>query len=224
MSTVTPPDGTDPVISRANANRGATSQPKERRARSPLRRVDVAEWSQVRPTAPFAVVDVETTGLSPASDRVIEIAVVRCAPDGTIVDEWSTLVDPGRDPGPTHVHGITAGDLVGAPPFPAIADELLARLDGHVVTAHNLSFDESFLSSELRAASLDLPAAPSLCTLELARLVLDGQKRHSLAACAESLGIVHESAHRALADTLVTARVLAAFLERLHPAQASLFD
>lgn len=173
---------------------------------------------------PFAVVDVETTGLSPTTDRVIEIAVVRCDPTGAIVDEWSTLVDPGRDPGATHIHGITAADLDGAPTFDAIADELLERLDGHMVTAHNLSFDESFLANELRTASTDLPDAPSLCTLELARHVLTEQRKHTLAACAESLDIEHGSAHRALADTRVTAAVLAAMLERLHPAQGSLFD
>lgn len=206
------------------AAQGRADDSTRRGPRSPLRRIDVVDWALVRPTTPFAVVDVETTGLSPATDRVIEVAVVRCAPDGSIIDEWATLIDPGRDPGPTHIHGITAADLADAPTFAAIAPELVERLDGHVVTAHNLSFDESFLSAELRAASLDLPMVPSLCTLELARHVLTDQKRHNLAACAASLGIAHDAAHRALADTRVTALVLAAFLDRLHPAQGSLFD
>lgn len=173
---------------------------------------------------PFAVLDVETTGLSPATDRVIEIAVVRCDPRGRIIDEWSTLLDPGRDPGPTHIHGISARDLVDAPRFADIVGDLTARLDGHVVTAHNLPFDESFLAAELRATSAAMPDTDALCTLELARVVLPGQRRHTLAACAEALDIPHEHAHRALPDTRVTAKVLAAMLDRLHPAQGSLFD
>ena len=203
---------------------GSSRRPTRSASASGLTRVNVTEWSTERPTLPFAVLDVETTGLSPATDRVIEIAVVRCAPDGTVVDEWSTLLDPGRDPGPTHIHGITAADLDGAPTFADIAPELVERLDGHMVTAHNLSFDESFLAAELASTSSALPTTSSLCTLELARHVLKDQGRHTLAACAATLDISHENAHRALADTRVTAAVLAAMLERLHPAQGSLFD
>lgn len=173
---------------------------------------------------PFAVVDLETTGLNPSVDRVIEVAVIRCAPDGSVTDEWSTLVDPGRDPGATHIHGITAADLTGAPTFAAIAPELLERLDGHMVCAHNLSFDEAFLVAELAAVGLSLPDTASLCTLELAREVLDSQQRHTLAACAAELGIPHEGAHRALADTRVTVGVLAAMIDLRHPTQGSLFD
>jgi DNA polymerase III epsilon subunit family exonuclease len=191
---------------------------------SPLQRVDAAVWSESPPTMPFAVVDVETTGLNPSVDRVIEVAVIRCAPDGTVNDEWSTLVDPGRDPGATHIHGITADDLLDAPTFASIAPELLARLDGHMVCAHNLSFDEAFLSAELAAAGLELPETSSLCTLELARAVLSEQRRHTLAACAAALGIDHDSAHRALADTRVTVAVLTAMIDLRHPAQGSLFD
>lgn len=191
---------------------------------SPLQRVDAAVWSESPPVIPFAVVDVETTGLNPSIDRVIEVAVVRCAPDGTVTDEWSTLVDPGRDPGATHIHGITAEDLAGAPTFAAIAPELVARLDGAMVCAHNLSFDEAFLSAELARVGMALPETPSLCTLELARAVLSEQRRHTLAACAAELGVAHEGAHRALADSRVTVAVLAAMIDRRHPAQSSLFD
>ena len=67
---------------------------------------------------PFAVLDVETTGLDAAgADRIIEIAIVRLSPDAEPLDRWTTLIDPHRSPGPTHVHGITADDLRGAPTF-----------------------------------------------------------------------------------------------------------
>src|ERR1019366_7311967 len=68
----------------------------------------------------FAVVDLETTGFSPQSERVVEVAVVVLDPDGSEVDAFCTLVDPQRDPGPTHVHGITAEMLVGAPTFEGV--------------------------------------------------------------------------------------------------------
>ena len=179
--------------------------------------VNVSEWTKEPPTLPFAVLDVETTGLSPTRDRIIEIAVVRCAPDGSIIDEWSTLVDPGRDPGPTHIHGISAADLAGAPPFAEIADELDHRIAGAMVAAHNLSFDAGFLLAEYNRAGLEVPARSAVCTLQLARFTLPGIGGYSLAACAAALGIDHPNAHRALPDTRVTAMVLGAMIQRLHP-------
>lgn len=179
--------------------------------------VNVREWSQQPPTLPFAVLDVETTGLSPAADRVIEVAVVRCAPDGSVIDEWATLINPSRDPGPTHIHGISSTDLEGAPPFASIADELTERLAGFMVAAHNLSFDAGFLSMEYHRAGLVLPDQLAVCTLQLARFALPGLGGYSLAACASELGIDHPEAHRALPDTRVTAAVLEAILLRLHP-------
>lgn len=182
-----------------------------------LTSVDVAQWALRPPSMPFAVVDVETTGLSPTRDRIIEIAVVRCDPDGSIVDEWSTLLDPGRDPGPTHIHGIGAADLVGAPTFDDIAGPLCTRLAGSMIAAHNLSFDAGFLGAEFHRAGLPVPDQPAICTLQLARHVLPGRSGYSLAACAAALGIDHPDAHRALPDTRVTAAVLRAMVHRLHP-------
>ncbi|MEI7622300.1 MAG: 3'-5' exonuclease [Actinomycetes bacterium] len=179
--------------------------------------VNLSEWTKVLPSLPFAVLDVETTGLSPARDRVIEIAVVRCAPDGSVIDEWSTLVDPGRDPGPTHIHGISAADLEGAPTFEEIADQLNERIAGALVAAHNLSFDAGFLRAEYTRAGREVPTQSALCTLQLARVALPGIGGYSLAACAAELGIDHPNAHRALADTRVTASVLQAMIRRLHP-------
>ena len=175
------------------------------------------EWSQQPPVLPFAVLDVETTGLSSDHDRVIEIAVVRCAPDGSFIDEWSTFVDPGRDPGPTHIHGISAADLIGAPTFAEIAEELSERVEGAMIVAHNLSFDAGFLSTEYARTPTPLPKQPALCTLQLARHVLPDNGGYSLAACAAALAIDHLNAHRALPDTRVTALVLEAMLHRLFP-------
>ena len=183
---------------------------------SALQSVDVREWLKNPPSLPFSVLDVETTGLSPNRDRIIEIAVVRCAPDGSFLDEWSTLVDPGRDPGPTHIHGIHAADLAGAPTFQQIAEELRQRLAGSMIAAHNLSFDAGFLTAEYQRAGATVPDQPALCTLQLARRVLRDNDGYSLAACAAALGIDHPNAHRALPDTRVTASVLQAMILREH--------
>lgn len=67
---------------------------------------------------PFAVVDIEATGIYPGGhDRIIEIAVVHMSPRLEIKDEWATLVNPGRDIGRTKIHGIVAGDVTHAPVF-----------------------------------------------------------------------------------------------------------
>jgi DNA polymerase III subunit epsilon len=100
--------------------------------------------------APFAVVAVETTGLSPAAgDRIVELAVVRVDASGRVEDEYATLLDPGRDVGPVFVHGISPSEVLGAPTFGDVAGALLARLDGAVVVAHNAAVVERFLAAEL---------------------------------------------------------------------------
>jgi DNA polymerase III epsilon subunit family exonuclease len=170
---------------------------------------------------PFAVIDVETTGLRPRHDRVIEIAVVRCASDGQPISEWSTLVDPGRDPGPTRVHGIAASDLIGAPTFTDALAALRSHLEGAVIVAHNLSFDAAFIAHEFRRSGAEPHRGLGLCTLELARTTLSGEEGYSLAACARALGIAQPLAHRALADTRVTAGVLQALLQQLAGADST---
>lgn len=86
----------------------------------------------------FAVVDVETTGLFPERhDRIIEIAIVRVDSRGETIDEYVTLVNPLRDIGPTHIHGITARDVCNAPDFSEIGGDVMHRLAGSVFVGHN---------------------------------------------------------------------------------------
>ena len=82
----------------------------------------------------FAVVDVETTGVY-NSDRIVEVAVVTISPNGRVVDEWDTLVNPLRDVGPTHIHGITASMVTAAPTFDEVSGALAERLNGAVLVA-----------------------------------------------------------------------------------------
>jgi ATP-dependent Lhr-like helicase len=160
---------------------------------------------------PFAVVDVETTGFTPmGEDRVIEVAVVHTDAQGRTTSSWSTLVNPGRDPGPTHVHGVAAEDLTGAPTWADIADWVASLLAGRIVVAHNAGFETAFLTVEYERANLEVPSWPTLDTLEAA-VALGSDARNLHAVCSE-YGIDAIHAHTALGDATATAHLLAAVL------------
>ncbi|GGP77754.1 exonuclease domain-containing protein [Saccharothrix coeruleofusca] len=164
----------------------------------------------------YAVVDVETTGLAPGlHHRVIEVAVVQLDEAGRTVDEWCTLVNPQRDLGPQHVHGIRAAEVRTAPTFADIAGDLALLLRGRVLVAHNFSFDARFLQAEYARLDVDLPftAMPALCTMRLADRFLDTAAR-SLAACCAAAGVRLGTAHSALHDARAAAGLMACFLDR----------
>jgi DNA polymerase-3 subunit epsilon len=100
------------------------------------------------PEARLAFVDLETTGLSPGADRVIEIGVVTV--DGARVSEWSTLINPGvRVGGQSRFASLIDSDVIAdAPRFKDIAPELFSRLEGRLLIAHNARFDHAFLKAD----------------------------------------------------------------------------
>jgi DNA polymerase-3 subunit epsilon len=158
--------------------------------------------------APYAVIGVETTGFSPTrGDRIVEIAIARVDARGRIEDQYSTLVDPGRDVGPVFVHGISNSEVLAAPTFEEIAGELLARMDGAVVLAHNAAFEERFLAAEFGRMGLVLPLNPALCSLWLARRTLQVPD-HRLSTLARAAGLATADAHTALADVRTVAALL----------------
>jgi DNA polymerase-3 subunit epsilon len=162
----------------------------------------------------YAVVDVETTGLSPGHHhRVIEVAVVHVDESGRRTDEWCTLVNPRRDLGAQHVHGISAAEVRRAPEFAGIAGELAARLSGRVLVAHNLSFDLRFLSAEFARLGHEFTAS-GLCTMQLAGRFLGAPSR-SLVACCEAAGVPMGTAHSALHDARAAAGLLVRCLDRV---------
>lgn len=162
---------------------------------------------------PFAVIDVETTGLSPRrGDRIIEVAVARVDRSGRILDEFSTLINPdGQDTGPVFVHGISNDAVRDAPRFIDVVDELLVRLDGAVVVAHNAVFEEQFLASELWRAGVAMPVVPALCTLWLAQQTLK-TPNHKLGTLARYAGLPTVDAHAALGDVRTVAALLPTML------------
>ncbi|GAA4837707.1 hypothetical protein GCM10023221_13810 [Luteimicrobium xylanilyticum] len=170
----------------------------------------------------YAVVDVETSGLSAAHDRVLQIAVVLLGPDGAHEGEWSTLLDPGCDPGRTDIHGLTRERLSGAPRFPDVLPILAPLLADRVLVAHNARFDWDFLAHEANRAGATLPVAERLCTLALARRLDLPAANLSLAALARYWRVPQTRAHDAVDDTRVLVEVLRHSLVVAHRVGAPL--
>ncbi|MFF8383356.1 TerD family protein [Streptomyces kanasensis] len=155
----------------------------------------------------WALVDVETSGLIARRDRILSIAVLTFGPDGVQSGEYSTLLNPGCDPGPVHVHGLTAERLSGAPTFDQVAGRIGALLQDRVMVAHNAQFDYDFLAHEFARARLFLPVTQRLCTLALNRRVEPPAADLSLASLAAHYRVPQTSAHDALDDTRVLAGI-----------------
>jgi DNA polymerase-3 subunit epsilon len=158
----------------------------------------------------FAVIDFETTGLSPYHhDRVIEVAIVRLVAGGRLTEEYVSLVNPGRDLGPTRIHGITAKDILDAPQFGEIVGDVLERLADAVIVAHNVQFDKTFLVAECERAGYSLPDFPTLCTMRLSSILSDSNSGRALPDCCAHFGVDLAQHHAAEDDARACALLLA---------------
>ncbi len=166
----------------------------------------------------FVALDLETTGLTPGRDRIIEVGAARFTPHGEEAS-FSSLVNPGIRPSRfiEGLTGIRADDLATAPKFEDVRADLARFLDGHPIVGHNIEFDLQFLRSE----GLE-HRGPVIDTAALARAVLPHLKSHRLDDLARELGIAAGGQHRALSDARVAAQVFLALLrmvESLDPVQ-----
>lgn len=162
---------------------------------------------------PFSFLDVETTGLDPAQgDRICEIAVLKTL-NGNVVDEFTTLINPGRSipQSAVAVHGITDTMVRRAPFFRDIANDLIGFLRDTVIVAHNAKFDIGFLAKEYAYLRLALPEYNVIDTLGIARRYY-AFPSNSLGMIAEYIGLPAELEHRALADVTTTKNVFDYFL------------
>ncbi len=163
----------------------------------------------------FSVVDVETTGGGvERGHRITEIAVVEVR-GGRIVDEWQTLVNPGRriPPGVTSLTGITDAMVAAAPWFEDVAEEVVRRLEGRVFVAHNVAFDWAFVSSELIRTTGEAPDPVRLCTVRMVRRLVPELRHRSLDVVSRRFGVQILGRHRAYGDALATARILLRLLD-----------
>jgi DNA polymerase-3 subunit epsilon len=163
----------------------------------------------------FAVVDVETTGgAADRGHRITDIAIVEVR-GGQVVDEFQTLVNPGRrvPPAITALTGITQAMVAEAPHFDHIADEVLARLEGRVFVAHNVTFDWSFVAEELVRSLGQAPELVRMCTVRMVRRLVPELRHRNLDVVARHFGVPIHARHRAYGDALATARVLLRLLD-----------
>ena len=167
--------------------------------------------------ASFSVVDVETTGLSANRNRIIEIALVKIE-NLKITDKLNYLINPQIyiPPFITSLTGISNDDVVDAPTFSEIVDEVIAFTENTILTAHNFAFDSSFLNSEFMISGHEFINDHSCCTLKLARNIYRDLKSKSLSSVSEHLDLKNKNAHRALDDAEVTARVLLKMIKELQ--------
>jgi DNA polymerase-3 subunit epsilon len=179
----------------------------------PPRHAPAPSAAASRPLPGFAVIDVETTGLSANSHRILEMAIVRTDSGGQVLDEWVCRFDPEGPVGATHIHGIRDADVRGAPRFAHVLPEISTRLAGAAIAGHNVTFDLAFLRTEYARAGWALPHLPAACTLEHSWDHLPHLNRRRLADCCDAVGISLQHAHSALHDARATARLLASYLD-----------
>jgi DNA polymerase-3 subunit epsilon len=167
--------------------------------------------------AAFTVVDVETTGLSANKNRIIEIALVKIE-KLKITDKLHYLINPQTyiPPFITSLTGIENDDVIGAPIFSEIVDEVISFTDNTILTAHNFPFDSSFLNSEFMISGREFINEHSCCTLKIARNVYPTLQSKSLSSVAHSLNLRNSNAHRALGDAEITAKVLLKMIKELQ--------
>lgn len=165
----------------------------------------------------FTGVDIETTGLSPQKDRIVEISCVRFT--GTnVLWEKTWLINPGTPiPGEaTRVHGLTDGMVRSSPAFETIAEELTQALSNTVVIAHNAAFDWNFIQAEYSRAKKKAPSLQVIDSLAMAKKCFPDQRSYALGRLIEDLGLDATPNHRAEADTLATVKLVQKCLEILR--------
>lgn len=162
---------------------------------------------------PLVDLDLETTGIFPNRDRIVQIGIIKFYPNGEVT-EWETLVNPGVaiDPEASAVHKITDDMVRDAPTFAALATKVFAGLHECDFLGYNLKvFDIPFLQAEFQRVGMTLKEPRVIDVFKLYQRV---SPRNLTAAVKEYLGETFDTAHNALSDVRMTARVLEAMLAR----------
>lgn len=167
----------------------------------------------------YAVVDVETTGLDPSTDRILQIAAVVVDEDGEVVDTFDTVVRPESpseyEHGAEHVHGITPDDVRNGMPLRHAIERLKQVSSNATFTAHNARFDLGFLAAEASrvGAEWSIDSDSVVDTLFLSRSLDQSREySHRLTDLCERYGIARDRAHDALSDAQATAQLLTKLL------------
>jgi DNA polymerase-3 subunit epsilon len=162
----------------------------------------------------YTIVDIETTGGSSKSHKIIEIAIVNF--DGnSVVDTYSTLINPQRyiPPFITSLTGITNEMVESSPTFEEVADTILERTNENIFVAHNVNFDYGFIKQEFSDIGVKFDRK-KLCTVRLAKKIVPGFRSYGLGTLTHELGVTIHDRHRALGDAEATAKVLELLIEK----------
>ncbi len=174
--------------------------------------------------ADYVVFDLETTGFSPETNRIIEIGAVKVQ-NGKIVDKFSTFVNP-QVPIPFRIEQLTSINdsmVIDAPVIADILPEFMKFCEGCVMVAHNADFDMSFIKKNCQR--LDIDSKPTIVdTVALARVLLPNLNRFKLDTVAKALGVSLENHHRAVDDAGCTAEIFVKFIEMLRERGMSTLD
>lgn len=164
----------------------------------------------------YAVVDLETTGTDPTSDRIIQFGCV-LVQDGKIIANFATDVNPNQVV-PKQIQsltGISNTQVQKAPYFEDVAHTIYHYLEDTIFVAHNVHFDYNFLARELVRCGTPPLTIPAIDTVELAQIFLPTEKSFRLSDLSESLGLSHENPHQADSDAQVTAELLLLIQEKM---------
>ena len=164
----------------------------------------------------YVVFDLETTGISAAKHKIIEIGAVKVA-DGKIVDRFSTFVNPER-PIPFSIEqltGINDGMVLDSPNIEKILPEFMAFCEGAVMVAHNADFDMGFIKLNCKEQSIPCDFT-YLDTVGLARYFLPGLGKVTLDKVAKAVGAPLNNHHRAVDDAECTAHIFLKFLDMIR--------
>ena len=162
---------------------------------------------------PIAIVDFETTGLTPGHDRVVEVSVFKMEPNKKPYLAFDTFVNPKRPMAATEIHDITDKDVANAPDFEDIAGDFVKSLSGCVFASYNVYFDIKFLEYELNRANVShLP--PHFCLMYMRPMLGIGNRCNLETACQEH-GINYKAAHIAAVDAEASAKLMKFYLDVL---------
>jgi len=162
----------------------------------------------------YVVIDLETTWLDSSSDEIIEIACVKIDRSSCEeIDRYHSFVKPDKDIPEliSQITNIFASDVENAPRFSDIQDEVEDFIDGLPIIGHNISFDTRFLEKN----GVDIRNSPTIDTFFLANFLCFDEKSLNLWYLCESFGIILENAHRAIDDTLATAKLFKALIDKM---------
>ncbi len=163
----------------------------------------------------YVVFDIETTGFSPVTNRIIEIGAVKVE-HGEITERFSTFVNP-QVPIPFHIEKLTSINdsmVMDADTIEVVLPQFLKFVGDAILVAHNANFDVSFIKENAKRQGIPVDFT-YVDTVGIARALLTGQSKYTLDAVAKTLGISLENHHRAVDDAECTAEIFVKFIDML---------